>query len=794
MCKCGKYNSTTPCNICDTNSCDPCNQDPCGCKFTVDAECVINNNNEFCAIQVKAGGTLADTLSWIDQYICELEEFAVLIENVGGGVELYKGTAVGGVEQFKTFFSSDSIKVDGTQVNTVSFYIDEEWLNDFIETNQKTYSVTNVGDGIGIYQTPDTVLGDNTTFRFKSLTSPDFIIEENEDETEVIISAPSSFTGVDYYVNANYTGDIQNGTQSRPYKTLENCIGRILNRVNPDPNVVSNDPLINGGNPYEKWELRTDQPFDGNIRVIIQSPTPAEENLAINRVTYFLERGGFESMIYIPATGSGGNLEYLIDMEELVQGIIDNNLLNPDGSLPYMVTTDVTGSGYIEINGNHVNRKGFFKSFGYNNGNISQEQNDCNLTIGSIGNYIHCAMFQNNNLPYIPIVDDIAHFYEASLTTSEDTFTIPLNAGTIEGTVGDAIFLDAPLHSVWQHDGSTWSELALTTDYTRVGNVVTLNTPANVGDSIAINYYTEDRQYTREGVLQTGVQLAESCEYGAIHVKGYNAQFRDSCFLNGNLQINHVEQPAIYLEKGGTLYSDNGLLYLRPHYQHICYKDIQYIAPNPNNIFPVFKKYYTPSDKLYHFHAKESGTVNYGGRVYTQENTGFNQGGMEAIFCVESLSDNSLPSNYYSKLQFNGGGIFQELWYNSYIKIIQDSSLENYQNGNVQLSGGFNINSVLFESVYKIVDENENDWTKFVTLGTYSNCIFKDYFNGTVIKKPVSNIAIPSLLSIDGNIKLYRSNFNMQLLSFANNLDAIAGGLSYGEIYKTSTGEIRVVV
>lgn len=686
--------------------------------------------------------------------LLEVDDLAV--ENVGTGVQWYQGFAiVGGVKyfNFRTFRAIDSDNPDGVSL-----------INSLTQT------------------------ADENILELAKLNSNSLVVEKVDGV--VNINLPSSFTGVDYYVNANYTGTIQDGTQPRPFKTLDNCIGRILNRVNPDPNVLSNDPLINGGNPYEKWELRTDQPFDGSIRVIIQSYTEALENLAINRVTYFLERGGFESAIQVTATGTGANLEYLIDMEELVQGIIDNNLLNPDGSLPYMVTTDVTGSGYIEFSENHVNRKGFFKTFGYNNGNISQEQNDCELTIGSIGNYIHCAMFQNNNLPYIPIVDDIAHIYEAALTVSEDTFTIPLNAGAITGTVGDAIFLDVPLHSVWQHDGSTWSELALTTDYTRVGNVVTLNTPASIGDSILINYYTEDRQYTREGVLQTGLQLAESCEYGAIHIKGYNAQFRDSCFLNGSLQINHVEQPAVYLEKGGTLYSDNGLFYLRPHYQHICYKDIQYIAPN--SPFPAIRKYYTPSDKLYHFHAKEGGIISYGGKIYTQENTGSTQGGLEAIFCVESLPDSTLPT-HYSYMRFSGGGIFQDLWYNSYIKVIQDSSLEQYQHGNIILTG-FNINSVLFESVYKIVDENENDWTKGLTLGTYYNCIFKDYFQGSIIKKPVSNIAIPALLIIDGNIKLYRSDFNMQLLIFANNADAIAGGLSFGEIYRDTSGNLKIVI
>ena len=39
------------------------------------------------------------------------------------------------------------------------------------------------------------------------------------------------------------------------------------------------DPLVNGGNEYEKWDLRTGL-ADGAVRVIIQSYTEINENIA----------------------------------------------------------------------------------------------------------------------------------------------------------------------------------------------------------------------------------------------------------------------------------------------------------------------------------------------------------------------------------------------------------------------------------------------------------------------------------------------------------------------------------
>lgn len=158
-------------NKCGCNN--PCQSKPCGCTYTVNSDCVLWTGGAFCAIQAVRGDTLTKIIEWVDNYICELTEYVFLAENVGGGIGLYIGETLAGVQEFKTFVDSESITVtEDVDAQTVSFTVNEDWINDFIEANQKTYSVDNVGTGVEVYK-DSTIVGDNTQFNFRTIVKED---------------------------------------------------------------------------------------------------------------------------------------------------------------------------------------------------------------------------------------------------------------------------------------------------------------------------------------------------------------------------------------------------------------------------------------------------------------------------------------------------------------------------------------------------------------------------------------------------------------------------------------------
>ena len=327
----------------------------------------------------------------------------------------------GGTLSSNFTYPAGIISEDGVDYSNVAYNFFKE-TNITAENLEQLVQIRNVGEGAEIYK-------DNTTFDLRTLKtetvtgSVDVVKEIRQDTNEVVIvhkrpvsntlsitetedevryEIPSTFQGTDYYVNINYTGAEELGTASKPFKELKRCMDIILNRAYQDTTtfawIESPNPSINGGNPYEKWDLRTGL-SDGAVRVIIQSYTETNENIAINRVEYFLERGGFESMINVPSTGA--NLEYILDMKELV-----DNVPKVSGQLPYELRCAITGKGTLAFYGSHTQRKGFVRAYGYNNGTISLEQPDSNLFFGSVGGYIICLMYKNPSLTYIPLYSD----------------------------------------------------------------------------------------------------------------------------------------------------------------------------------------------------------------------------------------------------------------------------------------------------------------------------------------------------------------------------------------------------
>jgi len=166
---CNKCNGG--CNSCQCTCNTPCITPDCACKVFITTDCVTLTEDLPCSNILK-GQTETEVLKQLDAYICELfgtvQNFLQLI-NIGGGIEVYKGVNNLGKKEIRTLIDSNLINiVQGTDNITIS--VDEVALNNFIEANQKTYSITNIGTGAEVYKN-STIVGDNTTFNLKKIKS-----------------------------------------------------------------------------------------------------------------------------------------------------------------------------------------------------------------------------------------------------------------------------------------------------------------------------------------------------------------------------------------------------------------------------------------------------------------------------------------------------------------------------------------------------------------------------------------------------------------------------------------------
>ena len=132
------------------------------------------------------------------------EDFILIIgfTKLGDGTNVLKGYNTStGLHEFY------SIKKDGNLLNlteslgNIVISIDETELSEFIKENGKTYSVLNVGTGVGIYK-DTTVVGDNTNFNFKSIKSNTLNIELTD--ADVFIYTPKTASIPALYVNNLY--------------------------------------------------------------------------------------------------------------------------------------------------------------------------------------------------------------------------------------------------------------------------------------------------------------------------------------------------------------------------------------------------------------------------------------------------------------------------------------------------------------------------------------------------------------------------------------------------------------
>lgn len=259
------------------NKCNPCSQQPCieshncECELFLSSDCVDNFTEDLTCSGILKGQTLTETIVQLDAYICErfgsVENFFKLV-NVGGGAQIYKGISILGEKELRTLVDSNLINiVQGT--NDITISVDESALNTFIEANQKTYSVANVGTGANIYKDA-TIVSNNTQFNLRKINTGnsgtgETILKTQVENTndisiigktlvsntlnitstndEIAIEIPTSLDIPALIVNSAYIGDEELGTLSKPFKTIQGALdayvgtggkGTILSPTDPE--------------------------------------------------------------------------------------------------------------------------------------------------------------------------------------------------------------------------------------------------------------------------------------------------------------------------------------------------------------------------------------------------------------------------------------------------------------------------------------------------------------------------------------------------------------------------------
>ena len=792
------------------------------------------------------------------------EPFSLGLGN-SGAISLYSGENTNNQYEFFSLVSSGlqidtavngSVRIESKQgtnlgVGSASVYKQLNPTTKVHEFKTITSDFMKITDGVDVIKLDS------------NITSSSLQVTQNG-EHGITIEIPASFEGTDYYVNGYYSG-VELGTRSKPFSTLKNCLDKILNRG------AFKDPLVNSNQSYEKWEIRTGPnapkptyqnsyyttlPGGGAVRVIIQSYLQAFENLAINNVTYFLEKGGYNShIVIIPSavndSATGLPFEYLFDTTPMVDNIPRGNrfyntdghpsygILNANpGELDYPINCYLEGSGTITFEEGHPTRKGFFKHKGTNAWDWLIANDPTNPFITTASTYYH----QHGSFLYIGSIGGYITFNMSPLPTSA---ALAQTAPHISGTV-----------SITNSDGST---------------------------------------FFREGIAMIGYETISTPDYGLIQVEGRNAMFYQSLFTNGTLVLCANEQHMFFAKDYGSIYSDNGRIYMRRHYQHVLFKGIEYVSSvldnqafganniQPGNIGNFFKvisigstnatgtgagswksiaqtnswrsavggaifptvpttiqvghvfrangnpvvatgngtvvfcdKRYLPTTHVHDIYLKNGAGFVHGGDFYTQQNTGATEGGPDTFVCLENSiprsGDTTHPyrNNYHTtscEFAANGGGFITNLHYNYYIKsIMHPSYLDNEQNS-ISFKN-LKIESSIFKGIIRVEDTTGSSWTKITYGGTFKNCYFGNirYGGGSSTIMPFSNMPIynnDGVYGLVGNRKMVIGGTTIDLPGgfintgipiYTSNASAVTAGLSVGNVYRDTTGNLKVVI
>ena len=198
-------NQQTNYNLCNPKPC----QEPqdCSCPTILKSDCVTYSGNDLECSGIVTGQTLTETVEQLDTFICEKVDDitnALTLKNIGAGAKVYKGDDLLGRKELRTVTKTGNLVTVTENPDDIAVSIDESALNTFIEENQKTYSVANVGTGASIYD-DTTEVGDNTQFNFKKIKSTGATVTITEDINEINLEVSTTSADVNITGGANVT-------------------------------------------------------------------------------------------------------------------------------------------------------------------------------------------------------------------------------------------------------------------------------------------------------------------------------------------------------------------------------------------------------------------------------------------------------------------------------------------------------------------------------------------------------------------------------------------------------------
>lgn len=372
------------CN-CNNNPCIP-NQTPCSpqvdctCPVQLNSECVTYNGSDLECSGIESGLPLNQTIQLLDAYICEaIAEInsSINLINVGTGVDIYAGIDGIGRRKIKRINTSSDILTITPNTDDITFGIDEETLNAFIESHQKTYSVDNVGTGVEVYKNSTTV-GDNTQFNFRTIvqenqgTGESFLrdIQQTTDELKVrvktIVSDNLTITATDEEVRIETPP-----TASIPALYVNNLyLPTYQEWVNAGGNLISNPTFLYVG------EGTLSRPFTDSINYTSTVAYTITANTAIqNALDAYVgsgtrlspERSGEQIIVqnnnsYYTFSGNFGYSNIKLKIESTIVSTTTGYLLDADNPLHFnnidAATIELDTNGILQIQGLGLNNSG----------------------------------------------------------------------------------------------------------------------------------------------------------------------------------------------------------------------------------------------------------------------------------------------------------------------------------------------------------------------------------------------------------------------------------------------------
>lgn len=262
-----------------------CQEEKCtGCPVkNLTANCVEVNLEEFPCSGIPVPNTLDQVLLAMDEFICNKVDSVsnfIKLTNVGGGSEIYAGDDNLGRKKLRTLTSNDSSVNISQTTDTIDLSVEVT----------SSVNLGSIGTGDNIYRgetggthqfssikdisttgfTPLYNGYNNGDHEFPGISSSTIEIIKDTDGNIIMNTPPQFISGVPkYIVNNGYTGTVEDGSEVRPFKTVEGAVAKFVgsgDRNNPE-NQNAIIEIQQGVTPYSYKEDFTYR----NLNIVIKA-------------------------------------------------------------------------------------------------------------------------------------------------------------------------------------------------------------------------------------------------------------------------------------------------------------------------------------------------------------------------------------------------------------------------------------------------------------------------------------------------------------------------------------------